>query len=416
MTQPQSHPAGAARNIGLGLSVIWLAAFSLRTGLIGVGPILPDLRGDLGLSGTQASLLVALPVALMGFAAIPGGKLADRFGSRSVITAGLVLLSVAGALRGVVPGYALLLLMTILFGAGIGIAQPAFPRLARGLVPANIGKATGVYAAGLFAGSVVAAFLTAPVLMGNHRSWRFPLIVWGALAGVATIAWIASLRRWQAADERLATRSPLTPAGHWSPWRDRQAWIVAAIAAGQGVAYYLMVAWLLAVYQELGISTAHASLHLLVLNLATFPAMVFLPPLSDRLGSRRIPTMVSAVAFLVAAFGLVLAPLAPGLTWLWPALAGFGVAGMFSMSLLMPTDVAPLGRTGEAAGMILAVCYIGSSAGPVIGGVIKDRTGSFASALDILPLIGIVMVVLCWFVPKPGALTLVATEGRDDVE
>ena len=49
-------------------------------------------------------------------------------------------------------------------------------------------------------------------------------------------------------------------AATWSPWRDRQAWISASLFAAQGVVYYLMVAWLPAIYGEAGTSaTATAS-------------------------------------------------------------------------------------------------------------------------------------------------------------
>lgn len=53
--------AVVARNATLALGLLTLVAFNLRTGLIGVGPILPDVTNDLHLTHTQGSLLVALP-------------------------------------------------------------------------------------------------------------------------------------------------------------------------------------------------------------------------------------------------------------------------------------------------------------------------------------------------------------------
>ena len=134
----------------------------------------------------------------MGLSAIPGGRLVDRFGARSILTIGLALVALAGGLRAATSLFPVLVLMTALFGIGIGIAQPGLPRLALALNPRNAGLATGVYAGGFFAGSVVASFLT-PVLMGfsdDASRWRIPLAVWGGVAGVSLVIWIVGLRRW----------------------------------------------------------------------------------------------------------------------------------------------------------------------------------------------------------------------------
>lgn len=382
-----------------------LVAFNLRTGLIGVGPLLPDVTDDLLLSHTESSLLVALPTALMGLSALPGGRLVDRFGARAILTIGLALVAVAGGLRAAASVFPMLVLLTALFGIGIGIAQPGLPRLGLALYPRNAGLATGVYAGGFFAGSVVASFLT-PVLMGfsdDAARWRIPLAVWGGLAGLSLVVWIMGLRQWSVPGQA----SPAVPAdsgstvSRWSPWRDRQVWIVTLVFSGQGLAYYLLLAWLPSVYQDDGLSGRTAGILFALYNLSTFPAMVGLPLLSDRIGSRKIPTMVAAVTLLVGTTGLALAATTPGLVWIWPILSGFGVAGLFGMGLLMPVDVAPAGKTGLAAGMVLCIGYLASAAGPVIGGAIKDATGSFERALMLLPVLAIGMIVVALFVPRP---------------
>jgi MFS transporter, CP family, cyanate transporter len=398
--------APVVSGVGIGLFVMWLAALNLRTGLIGVGPILSRLTDDLGLSQTQGSFLVALPTALMGLAAIPGGRLADRFGSRRLLTVSLFMVAIAGGLRAVAPGYLVLIVLTILFGAAIGIAQPALPRLGRALIPTRVGFATGVYAGGFFAGSVLAAFLTGPVLLplSPNDSWRFPLAVWGALGLIGAMVWVTSLSRWRVNEifARARSSEPATRTS-WTPWRDRPSWVVAGVFAGQGLAYYLLVAWLPSVYEQEGISDATAGGLFAVFNLATFPAMVGLPILSDRIGSRRIPTFAASAIFLVGALGLSFAPVSAYWIWLWPLLAGFGVAGVFGMGLLMPADVAPPGATGVAAGMVLGVGYLGSALGPVIGGLVRDVTGSFEAALTMLPLLALAMMALAIGSPQPNS-------------
>ena len=378
----------------------------MRTGLIGVGPILPDVTDDLHLTHTQGSLLVALPTALMGLSALPGGRLVDRFGARAIITIGLALVALAGGLRATANLFPMLVLLTGIFGIGIGIAQPGLPRLGLALYPRNAGLATGVYAAGFFAGSVVASFFT-PVLLGfsdELSRWRIPLAVWGGLAGLSLAIWVVGLRHWSVPSSPSTSFTATAAASsgpRWSPWRDRKVWIVTLIFSGQGLAYYLLLAWLPSVYQDDGLSGHTAGLLFAVYNLSTFPAMVGLPLLSDRVGSRKIPTVAAAVTLLVGSIGLASAATEPVVMWIWPLLCGFGVAGLFGMGLLMPVDVAPPGKTGLAAGMVLCVGYLASAAGPVIGGAIKDATGSFERALLLLPVLAAGLIVVAMFVPQP---------------
>ncbi len=406
----QQHPHlrnQALAGLPLALALLFAVAANLRTGLIGVGPLMPSITEDLGLSSTSASLLVALPPLLMGLGAVPGGRLADRWGARSTITLGLAMVGAAGGLRGVAPNFIVMVLLTVLFGAGIGLCQPALPRLCRGLLPTKMGLATGVYAGGFFAGALLAALLTGPVFLqgADDDAWRLPLLIWGIMALICLSVWVPTRRRW---DVQSVVVPPSSPAAaqklehrEWTPWRDRKSWIVAGIFAGQGLSYYLLVAWLPTVYEEFSISKTESGILFAVFNLATFPAMVGLPILSDRIDSRRIPTLLASVFFLIGSAGLALDPVGQPWRWVCPILAGFGVAGLFGMGLLMPTDTARGGKTGQTAGMVLAIGYVASGLGPIVGGAIQDLTGSFEVALWLLPAIAVAMIALAWAVPSP---------------
>jgi MFS transporter, CP family, cyanate transporter len=397
----------------IALFMLFIVAINLRTGMIGVGPLMPSITDDLDLSNTSASFLVALPPLLMGIGAVPGGRLADRWGARLTITVGLTIVAIAGGLRAVAPTLATLLVLTTLFGAGIGLTQPALPRLCRGLLPQNMGFATSVFAGGFFAGALLPAFITGPVFLSgkDDSAWRLPLAVWGVIAAISLAAWIMLLPRWHVSEVHRTVEPDPEPESlprkidDWTPWRDRSTWIVAGLFAGQGLAYYLLIAWLPSVYEDLSINETEAGVLFAVFNLATFPAMVGLPILSDHIRSRRIPTMLASVMFLLGSTGLAIDPAGQPWRWIWPVLAGFGVAGLFGMGLLMPSDTARSGKTGQTAGMVLAIGYVASGLGPVVGGALQDITGSFESALSLLPAIALAMIVLAWHTPRPrGAL------------
>jgi cyanate permease len=47
------------------------------------------------------------------------------------------------------------------------------------------------------------------------------------------------------------------------------------------------------------------------------------------------------------------------------------------------------------------VGYLASAAGPIIGGAIKDATGSFERALLLLPVLAIAIIAIAFFAPRP---------------
>ncbi len=386
------------------LVLAWIAAFNLRSGFIGLGPVLPGLTSDLGLSYVQASFLVAVPTLLMGLTAVPGGWLADNWGPAWVISGGLALVAIGGGLRAEAPSFPVLLALTILFGAGIGISQPSLPRLMRTWFPQRLGVTTGIYASGMGAGGIVGALLSALLVArsAGEGSWRGPIALWGIVAGVALVVWVLAMRPWQHAATADRSKQAAIKLEHpvWSPWRDRQAWIAAALFAAQGLVYYLLVAWLPAIYGEAGATgTATAGL-VTVFNAVTLPVMLLAPSWSDRLQRRRPPTMLAALALLVGVVGLLALPLAEPWRWLWPACAGIGVAGLFAMALVLPADIAPRGHTGIAAGMVLGIGYVASALGPVIAGVGHDLTGSFTAILTLLPIMAVLNIVLSIVMPE----------------
>ncbi|MBL8129556.1 MAG: MFS transporter [Chloroflexia bacterium] len=398
------------------LLLSWFVAFNLRSGFVGLGPALPNLTVDLGLTFAQSSLLVSAPTLLMGLLAVPGGVLADRWGAVRAIALGTALVAIGGGARALTLNFGLMAAITIVFGAGIGLAQPSLPRLMRARFPRRLGVTTGVYASGLVCGAIVGAVLSAYLLEqgGDEHAWRTPIATWGILAAVAAVIWCLVMRPWEAPEDRLPPeQAALDVAADWSPWRDRRAWIAAFIFAAQGMAYYLLIAWLPAVYAEDGGNAAVTAALAGVFNASTLPGILLFPIWSDRLGQRKVPTIAASVLFTVGVAGLTVAPLAEPLRWVWPALAGAGVAGVFGMALVMPADLAPAGRTGRAAGMVLAVGYAGSALGPLAAGLARDLTGSFDASLILLPIVGIAMTIAAFATPEmPGRARGAGRAGR----
>src|SRR4051812_39679777 len=161
------------------LVLLWLAGACLRITLLAIPPVIPQIHDAFGLSQATIAALSSLPVLLFAFAAIPGSLLIARMGAARVLTLGLFLTAIGGALRGASPGVAALFATTFAMGLRIAVMQPALPTAVRDWGPHRIALGTATYSNGLLVGEAISASLTIPVVLPLVQgNWRTSLAVW----------------------------------------------------------------------------------------------------------------------------------------------------------------------------------------------------------------------------------------------
>src|SRR5918912_1206664 len=136
--------------------------------------MLPFIRDDFNLSYADSGLLVSAFSLSLGFSNAPLGILADRIGSRPVITAGLVLIGLASLALGLAGAYWQLLVLLILTGVIAGSYHaPAAALIARSFPSNVLGSAMGFHITGghlsFFLGPAAAA-----AVVGLTATWRNP--------------------------------------------------------------------------------------------------------------------------------------------------------------------------------------------------------------------------------------------------
>lgn len=127
----------------LALSVV-LVAINLRPAVAGVGPVLPELRAGLPLSGIGAAALTTVPVLCFGLLATVAPRLARRFGIEPVL-AGVMAALAAGALVRVLDGPPVLFAGSVVAGGAIAIGNVLLPPLIKRDFPDRSGLMMGVY-------------------------------------------------------------------------------------------------------------------------------------------------------------------------------------------------------------------------------------------------------------------------------
>jgi hypothetical protein len=146
------------------------------------------IQDEMGLSNTQMALVLMAFTLAYGLFEVPTGHWGDRSGSRRVLARIVVWWSAFTALTGACTGFASLLLVRFLFGAGEAGAYPNAARvIARWFPPGERGRTQGLLmASGLVGGT--AAQVLAGYLIGAW-DWRWTFVAFGAVG----VAWAAAL-------------------------------------------------------------------------------------------------------------------------------------------------------------------------------------------------------------------------------
>jgi CP family cyanate transporter-like MFS transporter len=353
------------------LVALFLAALTLRPQLVGVGPLLPAIQDDLGVSHAVAGLLGTIPVLCMGVFAPPAPYLVARAGSRLAVAAAVLAVGTFGVVRAVCPGAAGVVLFTIPVGIGMGLAGAMLPVAVKERFSDRPGFATGVYTAGMTVGSAVAAASAVPLAhLGD--GWRTPLLVFSAVSVVLGVVWLA-LTHAEPRHVRVATR-PLR-----LPFRSPLGWRLVAAFFFMSSVFYGLNSWLPDVYVERGWSEGSAGALLAVLNTLTIPVGFAVAWIADHRGQRRAWLTGAASLQLLALVGVVTVPAAG---WLWAVVLGMAIGPLFPLTMTLPLDATDHpAEVASLAGMMLGVGYTLSATAPLLLGAIRDLTGGFDAVL-----------------------------------
>ena len=155
--------------------------------------LVDPIRGDMGISDTQISLLLGTAFAVIyGIAGIPLGLLADRISRRNLICAGVSVWSLGTIACGFSHNFAEIFASRIVVGLGEAALSPAAISLISDYFPpSRRGTAVGFFLSGIAMGSGVAILIGGGVLhaielgalaatpLSSYAPWRMVLLVIG---------------------------------------------------------------------------------------------------------------------------------------------------------------------------------------------------------------------------------------------
>lgn len=342
------------------------------------------LAAEFGWSRASLGGVFSLYAGTYSFLGLVSGRLTDRWGPTHVVALGGVLLGTGLALSGTVHTLGALYATYCVAGMGMSTAYVPCASTAVRWFTARRGLAVGLVMAG--AGVGVLAAPPAIALILKRLGWRGAYLVLGAAIGLALVALSRLLAREPAARGLQPYGGPAGEgSGPLAPsWPARAAVRHPAFLALAGVytltwiPVFLPPVHLVALAQDLGLTPLVSATALSALGGGSLAGRVAMGGLSDLVGRR--PTLALALALQALSFVVLALPTgAAGLLGA-AALYGFAYGAVTALMPAIVTDFFGPAHAGSLVGLIFGIAGPTASLGPVLGGFVFDRTGSYAWA------------------------------------
>lgn len=405
------------RGRALAVIGILLCAFSLRSAVASLSPVVDLIGDDFEVSPAVLGVIGTLPPACFAVFGILTPMLERRLGIErlTVIALGAITVGLIG--RGLAADTVGLLAGTAVIFAGVGMANILLPPLVKKFFADRLGVMMTIYTTTMAFSTFLPPLVAVPV--ADALGWRFSMAMWAAFALAGVIPWIVMLLR-PASPAVADRRAPGHPvAAETAEPDDAEAvfaatgpiataptnlrlfarlariplvWALALTFATSSTMAYVSFAWLPSILIDTaGVDAATAGFLLSLWAFIGLPASLIVPVLVVRFQATRLLFVVGSLTALTGLVGLMLAPL-PELLWLWMTL--FGMVGLlFPLALVLisirsrtPQSAVLLSSFVQSTGYVLAAIF------PLLVGILHDATGGWT-----VPLIAVAAVLVITF-------------------
>lgn len=402
------------RGRALALTGIVLVAFSLRSAVASLSPVIDRISTDFSVSSVVAGLIGAAPPVCFAVFGLLTPLFEKRFGLERVAVAAIALIAVGLLLRGFAVDSVSLLAATVVVFAGVGSGNVLLPPLVKKYFPDRLGVMMTVYSTTMAVSTFVPPLVAVPV--ADAAGWRLSLGLWGVFAAIALIPWIVmivagrvegpviappivkpSIESLENPDPASVSTGPIVtrppnPRVFGRLWRLPMAWSIALVFGTSSTLAYVAFAWLPAILIDVGgASPADAGLLLSLFALMGLPCSLLVPTLIVRFQATRPVFFAGIGSGLGGLAGLLFAPTVA--LPLWVVLLGLG-AILFPLSLVLLSIRA---RTPESAvalsGFAQSIGYAVAAAFPLLIGLLHEVSGGWQLPLWVL------VGVLCAAIP-----------------
>lgn len=367
------------RSANFALVALFLVAVGMRSQLSGLPPLLGQVESEFGTSHSWSGLLLSLSFVTMGIGALAASTALRSVGSVRGIAFMTFVIVLSGVARAAAPNALVVTAVGVPLGLATGLQTALLPVVTKERFRRF---ATSVYVIGISVGSGLALAAAAPIAAATG-GWRSAVLAFAAVTGLLSVPWLFVRGHSDAAE---------VGAPRLYRWRHPTAALPIAIFSLQSALFFGLSTWLPSAYIEQGWTATTAGLLASALLVSSLIGSAAIAPLTRSPESTMRWLIVSALAAVVASFGLVVLPDA---AWAWAALAGASTGALLVLSLKLPLDLyESAADVATLSGLTLAFGYWTGGAAPFVLGILRDASGTFNTSFAALGVVSLALVVI----------------------
>jgi CP family cyanate transporter-like MFS transporter len=372
----------------LALLGIILVAFTLRTAVAGLSPIVGQISTD-------------IPPVCFAVFGIFTPVYTRRLGLENVLLLALAAMLLGHLTRGLAGSLTVLMIGSVVTFAGLGVGNVLLPPLVKKYFPDRIGLITSLYVTTLALSTLFPPLIAVPV--ADAAGWRVSLGLWFLPVLIALVPWLTMFVRHRVQVAPGADVDAAEPALAGQIWRSSIAWALAVVFAASSLNAYAMFAWLpQLLIDTAGVTPAQAGTLLSVYAAMGIPCALLIPWLTARMKNVALLVYLGVAVFLIGDLGLLLAP--GTLTWLWVVLAGCGPL-LFPLVLVL-INLRTRTHAGSVAlsGFVQSLGYTLGALGPLSVALLHEITGAWTAPLIFLICTALAITVAGAVIARPHLL------------
>jgi MFS family permease len=344
-----------------------------------LGIALPEIRESFSLSAVEAGTLFSVLMIVAAATSTVAGRLADRFGRKTVLITGLSFLAFGFGMAGSTHQYGLFFVFLGITGLGYGFTPPSLYAVMSDLLPDRRGLGASLVSVSYGIGGAIGAVLASRIIAAH--GWRAAFVTVGVIAAanmLLQLYWIRNI-------------SSIKSAVRGGSFRDALSLPLLILAAAEfigGSVFWSSAAWTPTLLRTAKALTLEETGWLMgILSMANMLGSFCLGALSDKLGRRRV-IVLSAFPAALAAFGVFYWLQSPLGLALGIFVFGTLKASVPALVVALAQEAAPAGSAGTASGIIMSLHYTAGVVAPLIAAQLIAGSGDI-----------VVAMILCTSVP-----------------
>lgn len=395
--------------------VVVLACFIIFTIFMGTstsfGVFFKELAGEFSLTRTTTSAIFSSRMVMGSIFAVLCGWALDRFGPKVIvlIMGGLTGLSLILTSQ-TSATWQLFATFSVLLAMGSGASYTVVMSTTSRWFNKHRGLAVGIVGSGMGLGTVIFAPFSAYLII--VFDWRVAYIVMAVIAIVFIMPLSLVLKRdpdeigtlpdgvkSESYDRQFSGQTSVhgiprsTTLSMSQVFRTRSFWLISSLWLSTAFSIFLLLTHVVPHITDIGFSSIQAATFLSLNGFAIMAGMIIMGLVSDRIGKK-----ITAVICSILPVGFVLLLVWADELWmlyLIAAVYGFAQGGHGAAVTALIGDTFGVANIGKLIGVLGLSWAIGAGLGPVIGGLIFDKTGDYSLAFMI---VGAVMLIRVLFI------------------